>query len=152
MSAMAPAASGTTIRIGRDGQSCARLGAGAAANAAPHNSSVRRSSMRFPSDLASDQSIDRPPSAAVHEEMKHHDRPEQRIFDAARFPVVSVFPMMGDDRDDHENDDRAGGEAREKSGGQQQAADKLQDSNDPGPHQSVLKAAVFEEAPRAFDS
>src|ERR1700752_4626478 len=145
MSAMAPAASGTTIRIGRDGQSCARLGAGAAANAAPHNSSVRRSSMRFPSDLASDQSIDRPPSAAVHEEMKHHDRPEQRIFDAARFPVVSVFPMMGDDRDDHENDDRAGGEQEEKSKNKStnQQKTKPKENHQPPPHTILFKKGLF---------
>src|ERR1041385_1130197 len=58
------------------------------------------------SDLTPDQPVERPAPAAANEKVKHDQRPEQRILDAAAFPVVAVVPVIGRDRDDHEDDDR----------------------------------------------
>src|SRR2546423_14710476 len=103
------------------------------------------------SNLPPDQRIERPPPAAAHEEMKHDDRPEQRIFDAARFPIVAVVPVIGDDCDDHENNDRTRGKPREQPDREQYPAGEFEDADNPGPHQPVLETGAFEEPSRAFD-
>ncbi len=44
-----------------------------------------------------------------------------------------------------------GREPREQPDRKQDAADELEDADDPGPHQAVLEADAFEKAPRPFD-
>src|SRR5882724_1907546 len=102
-------------------------------------------------DLASDPAVERPRPAAPHQEMKHHDRPEQRIFNAARFPIVSEFQVVGDDRDDEKTDDRAGRDAREQAECEAKPANELQDADHPGPQHAVFEADALEEARRALD-
>src|SRR4051812_20835350 len=58
---------------------------------------------------------------------------------------------MGDDRDNHEYDDRPGRETRKQPDRQQETADEFQDADDPGPHQAVLEAHTFKKASRPLD-
>ena len=74
------------------------------------------------------------------------------ILDAARFPVVTVLPVMGDDRDDQEDDDRAGGEARKEipaASSKPQTNSRMPTTE--APQQAVLEADALEEARRALD-
>src|SRR5262249_34147954 len=106
---------------------------------------------RASSDLPAEQRVERETSATPHQEMKRHDRPEQRVLDAARFPVESVRPVIGHDRDDHEDDDGAGRDACQETGCQQAPAAEFENSDRPGPEHAVLEADAFEEAAGAFD-
>src|ERR1043166_8362886 len=107
---------------------------------------VRRVAMRpspqdfARSDLASDHGVERPAAAAADQEVKHNNRPEQRILDAARFPVEAVLPVVGDDCDDEKNDDRAGREPREQPEREAKTADEFQDPDHPGPEQAVVES------------
>src|SRR4051794_689527 len=69
----------------------------------------------LPLDFPPAPGVERPRSAAAHQEMKPPDRPEQRKFDAAAFPVLSEVEMVGDDRGDEEHDDRPRRESRQQA-------------------------------------
>src|SRR5262249_17349677 len=56
------------------------------------------------SDFAAEHGVERTRPAAANQEMKHHNGPEQWIFDAAVFPMKAELPMVADDGDDQEND------------------------------------------------
>ena len=96
-------------------------------------------------NLPADQPVDRPCAAAAHEEMQHDDCPEQRIFDAAVFPGKAELPVVGDDGDHQESDDRARPTRVEKAYRQAEPADEFDGSDDIGPEQAVMETGKFEE-------
>src|SRR5581483_11319829 len=95
------------------------------------------------SDFPADQAVERPGAAAAHHEVQHHDRPEQRVFDAAVLPGKAELPVIGDDGDDQEADDGPGDEAGEKAEREAGAADEFDRADDGGPEQAVLEADAF---------
>src|SRR5262249_31581434 len=76
---------------------------------------------RAASDLAAQLGVDGAPPAAADQEMKDDDRPEQGIFDATIFPSEAELPVIADDRDDQEDDDRHRDHPREQPDGEADA-------------------------------
>jgi len=77
--------------------------------------------------------------------MKYHDRPEQRIFDTAVFPCESELPMIGDDGDDEEADDRHGDHTGKQTERQKRTAHELHRADHIGQEQAVLETGALEE-------